>query len=334
MSYQPIPFTSDVANLLSLAQGVANDFSRAPRVFSAGEQAVFELISELRFYQQSNSTRTVNNNQQQHDAHSPLIAHLRPCRDALDAMAQIRRKYPFSSHGNLGFMDRMRWKFRHASQFARRVAALRQETARLREMVHELRRSMSAVATPSNSTQTRTATATARPTPTKMCPNGSGCRTPCCHLRYLHPGAETCENGKNCGIRDCQKWHPKSAVCPKGTACPRAGCDKAHPWPQELPNSNYMHVASNNDLCSLSFKCQDGYNGVCPLKHPKRAPCRDFDNGSCAKGASCSFDHRTIQVSRASAAANVGQGSRGYSAELSAQVGGQYMYLAELPVSK
>jgi hypothetical protein len=85
-----------------------------------------------------------------------------------------------------------------------------------------------------------------------MCPNGSGCRRPRCHLDYLHPNAPKCTNGKNCGIRNCEKWHPKSAHCPKGPSCPIVGCEKAHPWPREPVSPLISYLPSENSFASTA----------------------------------------------------------------------------------
>jgi hypothetical protein len=48
----------------------------------------------------------------------------------------------------------------------------------------------------------------------------------------------------------------------------------------------------NRGWCTLRFQCPGGYNGACPLRHPRRAACRDIvELGHCPKGALCSYDH-------------------------------------------
>ena len=272
-----MPFRNDVTSILSLAQTVADDFSCAPRVFSEGEQAAMELTSELRSYQQFHSARGHPNNQA--DFESSLTANLRPCRDALDAMREIRQKYgPGGRDGKLGIADSVRWRL-DETRFRQQAADLRRDTARLRELVQELQRSavvssmtqqqqqhqpnrdggqfrasafqtqttISVYPYPHSPQHIQGGTSAAASftsnsqnenqsqTPTEMCPNGSGCRTPRCHLNYLHPRAPSCPDGRNCGLRNCEKWHPKSPLCPTGAACPMVGCDKAHPWPGEPP---------------------------------------------------------------------------------------------------
>ncbi|KAK0708502.1 hypothetical protein B0H67DRAFT_341486 [Lasiosphaeris hirsuta] len=439
MSYQPMPFRSDVTSVLSLAQTVADDFSRAPAVFSSGEHAAIELISELRSYQQFHSTHNRNNNNDpnsQANFESSLTANLRPCRDALKTMFDTRQKY--GRDAKLGMKDNLRWVL-GAGQFEQQVTRLRQDTARLRELVHELQRSAVVSSTsqqqqphrgngsgapallqtqttvsiggiqyasypPQHTQRTSTTNFTSTSqdqnrTLTEICPNGSGCRTPRCHLDYLHPKAPGCESGKNCGVRDCDKWHPKSALCPKGPSCPMVECDKAHPWPRESPvppashprdegsfSSSTNTIAdfsrtmgsqppqpsewdvggapsrqtlwrgrgttptagpatlgvgpivvmiqttlgngnprnpNNNDTgnqgwCKLRFQCPGGYNGACPLKHPRRAACRDFaEHGYCSKGASCTYDHGVEAA--ATTAQDKAQGGSQYIAELPAR---------------
>jgi hypothetical protein len=85
-----------------------------------------------------------------------------------------------------------------------------------------------------------------------MCPNGSGCRRPSCHLDYLHPNAPACKNRKDCGIRNCENWHPKSAHCPKGPSCPIVGCKKAHPWPREPVSPLTSYLPSENSFVSTA----------------------------------------------------------------------------------
>ncbi|KAK4168333.1 hypothetical protein QBC43DRAFT_117059 [Cladorrhinum sp. PSN259] len=203
----------------------------------------------------------------------------------------------------------------------------------------------------SSTTGFRTTTSNAR-TRLSMCPNGSACRTPSCHLNYEHPHARTCDKGKNCSIYGCNNWHPKSAWCPDGPSCNWRvnNCDKAHPWPlQETSSSQTSEPASqgsqgsgivsepssqgssyqgsppigtlsksfsnmslyinsqaaaptittrNNtprassnaqEWCPARFNCPGGYNGQCPLMHPKRAAC--LDGSACRKGAACTYDH-------------------------------------------
>ncbi|KAK3346553.1 hypothetical protein B0T25DRAFT_552275 [Lasiosphaeria hispida] len=299
MSYQPMPFRSDATSVLSLAQTVADDFSRAPAVFSPGEHAAIELISELRSYQQFHSTRSSNNNNHpnsQANFESSLTANLRPCRDALKTMLDIRQKY--GRDAKLGFADSIRWRL-DEEQFKQQAASLRQDTARLRELVQELQRSAVVSSTrqqqqqpsrdhgfgapalhtqttvsiggiqyasyPPQHTQRTSTTSFTSPstsqnqnqTPTEMCPNGSGCRTPRCHLDYLHPNAPPCGNGKNCGVRNCDKWHPKSTLCPKGPSCPMVGCDKAHPWPREPPVPPVSYPPDEGSFSSFSNTMTD-----------------------------------------------------------------------------
>ncbi|KAG7285056.1 hypothetical protein NEMBOFW57_009676 [Staphylotrichum longicolle] len=288
MPSPPMPMRSDVTSVLSLAQSVADDFSRAPAVFSPGERAATELVAELIAYQQFNSSRIDPHPNNQSSFESSLTANLQPCRDALRNMLKIRQKY--GGESQFGVMEGIRWR-RDEKQFEQEAATLQQDTRRLRELVQELRRS-AATSTWANQrqvqdeyrpnrdgafgapvlqtivsisgvpfaahpapVQTQRASTTGftsqnsftsqhsytsqnsftsqTPGPTEMCPNGSGCRRPRCHLDYLHPNAPKCENGRNCGTQNCEKWHPKSAHCPKGPSCPIVGCEKAHPWPRE-----------------------------------------------------------------------------------------------------
>jgi len=289
---QPMAFGSDATSVLSLAQNVADEFSRAPAVFSPGQRAAIDLISELRSYQQFHSARNTNHPNSQANFESSLTANLRPCRDALATMLDIRRKYGRSA--KLGVTDSIRWRL-DEKQFEQQAASLRQDTARLRELVQELRRSAvvssanqqqpirdRGVETPSFETKTivsisgmqyspyphqhtptppapgiSSAPRNQKPAPSEMCPNGPGCRTPRCHLIYLHPHALTCVDGKNCGLRNCEKWHPKSALCPKGPSCPMVGCDKAHPWPREQPIFPLSHTSNESSFSSLSSYVTD-----------------------------------------------------------------------------
>jgi hypothetical protein len=294
-----MPLRSDVASVLSLAQAVADDFSRAPAVFASGERAATELISELIAYQQFNSSGNNPHPNNQSNFESSLTANLQPCRDALKAMLDIRQKY--GRDAKLGLMESVRWA-RDEKRFEQEAATLRQDTTRLRELVRELQRSALSTSTnqrqvregyqPPNrdgafgaptilqttvsiagvqyashpapaQTQIRTSTpsfasqnsftSSQTPTLTEMCPNGSGCRRPRCHLDYLHPNAPKCENGRNCGIPNCEKWHPKSAHCPKGPSCPIVGCEKAHPWPREPPVSPLISsLPSENSFTSTT----------------------------------------------------------------------------------
>jgi hypothetical protein len=304
MSYQPMPLRSDVTSVLSLAQVVADDFSRAPAVFSSGERAATELISELIAYQQFNSSRQIAHPNNQFNFDSSLTANLHPCRDALKNMLDIRQKY--GREARLGPMDSVRWML-DEKRFEQEAATLRQDTTRLRELVQLQRSAITSTnqrqvreddqpnrngafaapvlqttvsilgaqyASPPPPGQTqRTSTpnfasqnsfasqnnfvsqnsfASRTPTLTEICPNGSGCRRPRCHLEYLHPNAPKCENGKNCGIQNCEKWHPKSAHCPKGPSCPIVGCEKAHPWPRDPVSSLISYLPSENSFTSTT----------------------------------------------------------------------------------
>lgn len=297
MSYRPMPLRSDVTSVLSLAEAVADDFSRAPAVFSSGERAATDLISELVTYQQFNSSRKNLHLNDQSNFESSLTANLQPCRDALKNMLDIRQKY--GREAKLGIMEGMRWRL-DEKRFEQEVATLQQDTRRLRELVQELQRSavtstwtdqrqvreeyqpnrdgafgapvlqttvsiagVQYAAHPAPAQTQRTSATTfasqdsftsQTPNPAEMCPNGSGCRRPRCHLDYLHPNAPKCENGKNCGTRNCEKWHPKSAHCPKGPSCPIAGCEKAHPWPREPAVSplNTSYLPSESSFASTT----------------------------------------------------------------------------------
>ena len=320
-----MPFRSDVSSVLSLAQNVADDFSRAPSVFSSGESATNEFIAELNAYQQLNSSRNNSHPNNQSNFESSLTANLQPCRDTLRNMLDIRLKY--GRDAKLGTMESVRWRL-DEKRFEQEVVTLRQDTARLRELVRELQRaaltsttqrqvreeynpnrdgtlgapvlqttvsimgaqyashpapaqtqrtSTTSFAspnpfatpnrfaspnpfasqnsfppqngfTPQSSPPSQTSFHSQPPTLTEMCPNGSGCRRPRCHLDYLHPNAPKCDNGKNCGIPNCEKWHPKSAHCPKGPACPIVGCDKAHPWPREPASPPISYLPRENSF--------------------------------------------------------------------------------------
>ncbi|KAK3326176.1 hypothetical protein B0H66DRAFT_600310 [Apodospora peruviana] len=301
MSYQPMAMRSDVTSVLSAAQDAVGEFSR-DAIFSSGEHAAIDLLSELRSYQRFHYTRTSNNNNDpttQANFESSLTANLLPCSNALRIMLDIRRKYP--RDGKLGFLDKTRWK-RDEKEFEQQAKALRQDTARLRELVQTLQQSAvvssgsqqqrpshdRGFGTPAFQTQTTVSIGRVqyaspppqqyaqgtsstnsfnsispqnqnnRTTPTEMCPNGSGCRTPRCHLQYRHPDAPECENGRNCGLRNCEKWHPKSAHCPKGPSCPMVGCDKAHPWPREQqPVSPIPYQANSGSASSLNNSISD-----------------------------------------------------------------------------
>ncbi|KAL2170703.1 hypothetical protein VTG60DRAFT_4545 [Thermothelomyces hinnuleus] len=61
--------------------------------------------------------------------------------------------------------------------------------------------------------------------------------------------------------------------------------------------------------CPLRFSCP-GYNGACPLRHPRRAPCRD--GNACTKGSACTYDHLPFQNRGG------GNGIQGFVAELPA----------------
>lgn len=342
-SSRPTPFRSSVAGVVYLAETAADEFSSAATVFSPGEQTATELVFLLRSYQQFHAALDNNSPSSQADFESSLTANLRPCHDALQAMLDMRRNY--GSDKNLGLRDRGRWML-DEKQFMQHAASLRQDTARLRELIQQLQR-LAAVGSTSTHPGSTTAlppqtiipigqvpyaapppqqppiasTGRSPPTrrypqpqtqsqdakPTMMCPNGSGCRAPLCHKTYRHPDAPKCANGKNCGVKNCDNWHPKSALCPAGPSCPMVGCDKAHPWPRDPP----PQANSPPAWCELRFGCPGGYNGVCPKKHPRRAPCRDFnERGHCARGASCTFQHGVETASR--------QGGEQYIAELPA----------------
>ncbi|KAK3987143.1 hypothetical protein QBC44DRAFT_128944 [Cladorrhinum sp. PSN332] len=160
-----------------------------------------------------------------------------------------------------------------------------------------------------------------------MCRGGSGCRAQLCHLKFDHPNAPKCPLGRNCSTAGCSNWHPKSSWCPNGPSCNwrMNNCEKAHPWPlQEASRSvsssepesqgslsepssqdstffqggapslissfSSMSVEDDNPRwCQFRFNCPDGYNGGCPYRHPRRAPCRD--GSACRKGTACTFDH-------------------------------------------
>ncbi len=137
MSYQPMPLRSDVSSVLSLARNVADDFSRAPPVFSSGESATNEFISELSEYQQFNPSQNFSHLSSQSNFESSLTANLQPCRDALKNMLDIRRKY--GRDAKLGPMESMRWMV-DGKRFEQEVATLQQDTRRLRELVRGLQR--------------------------------------------------------------------------------------------------------------------------------------------------------------------------------------------------
>ncbi len=331
MSYQPMPLRSDVSSVLSLAQNIADDFSRAPSVFSSGESATNEFIAELNAYQQLSSSSNNSQPNNHSNFESSLTANLQPCRDALRNMLEIRSKY--GRDAKLGAMESVRWRL-DEKRFEQEAATLRQDTTRLRELVRELQRaaltsrtqrqvqeayqpnrggtfgapvlqttvsiagvqyishpapshsqrtsianfsspnrfvspnsyssqnssiSQSSIAsqntfspqnsfTTQSSSQSQNIFSSQTPILTEMCPNGSGCRRARCHLDYLHPNAPKCDNGRNCGIPNCEKWHPKSAHCPKGPSCPIVGCEKAHPWPREPASPPISYLQRENSF--------------------------------------------------------------------------------------
>ncbi|KAM7182795.1 hypothetical protein V8F33_014013 [Rhypophila sp. PSN 637] len=444
MAYMPqaIPSGTTVEAVLNLAQNVAHDFGSAPAIFSSGERAAIELASELGSYQQLASALI-------HPV-SPLTANLIPCRDALENMASIRRKYPHGRNAKLRLSDTLQWNTKDKREFEGQVAKLREDTGRLRELVRELQRSAieslrnhhqqqqqqqqqqqargrapdvnfngaHMVQTTVSVASSSTASFTPRNTPyapnnTKskatlpMCPNGPGCRTPSCGFNFNHPRAASCEDGKNCSKLGCQLFHPKAAFCDKGPSCSMVGCEKAHPWPRDAsrqatasvysyasadrsigsPNPSVSDMSTFTGLrsqpsmsqissvqgsqssqpserdssrgfsqqqfqpkswtgpggsqaapmsqpttgpsthnaaqaqstgviqetprgpanrnkynqqewCKLRYDCPGGYNGQCPLKHPRRTLCWDFQGGNCPRGASCTFYHGPVEVSQ------------------------------------
>lgn len=193
-----------------------------------------------------------------------------PRRQALKSILEIRAKYPLE---NFGPLDRINWNL-DKRRFEKDIEELRLGTERLRETVAAIRQA----GTPTSS-QTKADT---KQKP--MCPNGSGCRQPGCGLRNDHPRAANCTDGKDCCIAGWTKFHPKTGHCSNGPACPKisSGCPKAHPWhraPQAPPADVW---------CQARQSCTR-YDGSCPMKHPRKAPCRN--GSSCWKRQTCSYDH-------------------------------------------
>lgn len=266
MPSPPMPFDSDVTGVLSLARSVARDFSRAPDVFIPGEIATNALIAELESYQ---SIYTSPQGYETSLYESSLTAHLLPCRQALKVMSEIRAKYPID---RFGFGDSFKWNL-DKSRFEKGTEALRQATTQLRETVQAVKQAQNvAQLQPRTESKSRgpryqvptqitlvhetmvsaqestsyvpqaSASQNAAPAPAAqrelpMCPNGPGCRQPNCGLTNSHPWAPSCEDGRNCCVKGCQKFHPKTAHCPRGPGCPDmySGCTKAHPWPRSTP---------------------------------------------------------------------------------------------------
>ncbi|KAK0624110.1 hypothetical protein B0T14DRAFT_193216 [Immersiella caudata] len=190
-----------------------------------------------------------------------------PCRQALKSILEVRGKYPLD---NFGFADRMKWNL-DERRFENDVEELRLGTQRLRETAQAIREARAPRQTQPDTNQTK-----------PICPNGSGCRQPGCGLRNEHPWAATCKDGKDCCAPGCTKFHPKTGHCPNGPTCLNiSSCPKAHPWPFHSPQAT-------DGWCQARQGCP-GYDGVCPLKHPRKAPCKN--GSSCWKRPTCTYDH-------------------------------------------
>lgn len=267
-SSRPMSFPSSVASVFYLAETAADDFSSAPTVFRSGEQAATELILELRSYQQFHAARNNNSPNSQAAFESSLTANLRPCHDALQAMLAIRRNY--GSDKNLGFVDRARW-MRDERQFEQHAASLRQDTARLRELIQELQRSATVSSTsaqqqhdkPSRehgfgapALQTRTTVSfggiqyTAQPPQQPPVPSTTNFTA----NRYFQTQSQDpkptmmCPNGSGCRTPLCHKTyrHPDAPECSKGKNCGIQNCDKWHPKSPLCPTGSSCSMIGCN----------------------------------------------------------------------------------------
>ncbi|KAK4098677.1 hypothetical protein N658DRAFT_488217 [Parathielavia hyrcaniae] len=289
MSYSPMRFGCDVPNVLSLARSVAADFSRAPDVFYAGEKAANALISELDRFQRLRSSQTsqasgadesslaanlmscrsalinmleirkdypgqrmgLHDNWKWKRAHERRFereaAALHDATTQLREIIQLLQTPPVSPQpprrpppAPAPAQPTQRWQ---PTQSFRSQVSVQIAQGPIVSQV-SLPRSLSGGLTSPAGSQN-----TGDEGPKPMCPRGSGCREPFCHLRNHHPSAPECEAGRNCCVSGCSKWYPRSPHCPNGPDCPTInsvpGCTKAHPWPRPP-------VQASNSYWSLS----------------------------------------------------------------------------------
>ncbi|KAL2150433.1 hypothetical protein VTH82DRAFT_6996 [Thermothelomyces myriococcoides] len=175
------------------------------------------------------------------------------------------------------------------------------------------------------------------------CEDGKNCCTPGC--TNWHPKSPYCPNGPTCPTIDsgCPKAHPWPRVVQKQQQQQQQSqfSDDGSYWgsqstetlhgqtgrheyqitggraPSYPPRTQITVVSSMGEIssapdaawCPLRFSCP-GYGGACPLRHPRRAPCRD--GNACTKGSACTYDHSSFQ------GWGGGNGPRGFVAELPA----------------
>ncbi|KAK4224051.1 hypothetical protein QBC38DRAFT_27404 [Podospora fimiseda] len=160
--------------------------------------------------------------------------------------------------------------------------------------------------------------------PAKACALKKDCPDTNCTL--WHPQARHCEKGPACTTVGCPRAHPwprgdtvasgdwiiPSPVSPQSRNQYEPGQD----WNQGVnPAESVSSVATTNNTptiitmiselsiepdnanlqntpCPRKYACPGGYNGECPLYHPRRQPCAR--GVLCRKGSRCTFDHSHI----------------------------------------